>query len=152
VFLQRDPGILGSDPRTPPELLVDGKDPGNAGGLPLTPEGVMQRQSLEAFLLAFVSNLAPVVGQQVTLTAINAVEAGARIDLLISRAQLSECDLIAQTQRGGYVYHDGKFESVKRHGKAIKDAELRSMRAKHDGEVTYTCTPPRNGVRIAIGH
>ncbi len=60
------PGSIPSlDPRTPPEFVPD---PGNEGGFPLTPEGILQRRAVEAFLLAFDSNLAPIVGQQITLT------------------------------------------------------------------------------------
>ena len=42
--------------------------PGN-NGIPDGPAGDVQRRQLEAFLLAFPTNLAPVVGQQITLTA-----------------------------------------------------------------------------------
>ena len=42
------------------------------------------RRDVEQFLLAFDSDLAPIVGQQVTLTSDNAAGAGPRIDLLIA--------------------------------------------------------------------
>lgn len=153
VFFQRPPGTIPSlDPRTPKELVPD---PGNPGGLPnpAVPEQdqITLRRDLEAFLLAFDSNLAPIVGQQVTLTSMNAAQTGDRIDLLISRAQLNECDLIAQTERGGYVYSNGKFEPVMRRGKILNDAELRATAGKDHGEITYTCTPPGTGQRIALG-
>ncbi|QSA97059.1 hypothetical protein [Methylococcus sp. EFPC2] len=159
VFFQRPPGTIPIlDPRTPvalPEFLVDGEDPGNLGGLPnpVVPEQdqITLRRDLEAFLLAFDSNLAPVVGQQVTLSSKNAARVGARIDLLISRAQLGECDLIAQTRRGGYVYGNGKFEPATGKGTALSDAKLRETAGKDYGEITYTCTPPGTGPRIALG-
>jgi hypothetical protein len=59
------------------------------------------RSNVEAFLLAFDSNLAPIVGQQVTLTRQNAAEVGPRIDLLIARAEADECDLVAKNRWGG---------------------------------------------------
>ena len=43
-----------------------------------------QRRNVEQFMLAFDSNLAPIVGQQITLTDTNAATVGARIDLLIA--------------------------------------------------------------------
>ena len=53
---------------------------GFAGGDP-------QRRDVEQFLLAFDTDLAPIVGQQVTLDASNAAAVGPRIDLLIARAR-----------------------------------------------------------------
>jgi hypothetical protein len=43
-----------------------------------------QRRDVEQFMLAFDSDLAPVVGQQVTLSSENAAAARPRIDLLIA--------------------------------------------------------------------
>src|SRR5262249_23676676 len=65
------------------------------------------RRDVEQFLLAFDTDLAPIVGQQVTLTPDNAAAAWPRIDLLIQRASTSfvskalggasmECDLVAR--------------------------------------------------------
>jgi hypothetical protein len=75
VFTTRAPGSIPSlDPRTPPEFVPD---PGNEGGFfPLTLPGILQRRAVESFLLAFDSNLAPIVGQRVTLTRHNAAEVG----------------------------------------------------------------------------
>jgi DNA-binding beta-propeller fold protein YncE len=155
VFLQRDPSpSLGIDPRTPAKLLdANGKDPGNIGGLPLTPEGVEKRRELEAFLLAFDSNLMPIVGQQITLTKRNGDVAGPRIDLLIASADARECDLVAKNRLSGFLYvGNGKFK-VSRKGKlTIPDMLLRTSAHLPDGEITYTCTPPGSGVRIGIDH
>lgn len=43
-------------------------------------------------MLAFDTNLAPIVGQQVTLTAATRQAVSPRIDLLIARADAGECD------------------------------------------------------------
>ncbi len=45
-----------------------------------------QRRQVEQFLLAFDSDLAPIVGQQITLTSTNAATVSARITLLLARA------------------------------------------------------------------
>ncbi|MGH8490377.1 MAG: hypothetical protein ACREXS_16295, partial [Gammaproteobacteria bacterium] len=152
VFLQRPPSpVLGTDPRTPPELLVDGKDPGNAGGLPLTPEGVAQRRALEAFMLAFDSNLAPIVGQQATLTKDNAAVVGPRIDLLVARADAHECDLVAKNRLGGFLYvGDGKFRISRKGIPRIPDPLLRATAYLPKGEITYSCVPPGSGTRIGV--
>lgn len=71
-----------------------------------------ERRDLEQFLFAFDTDLAPVVGQQVTLTADNAAAVEPRIALLIERAEapfvsrilggtVTECDLIVKGTVGG---------------------------------------------------
>jgi DNA-binding beta-propeller fold protein YncE len=153
VFTPRPPGTIPIlDPRTPPELLDHGQDPGNAGGLPIPPnDPITPRRDLEAFLLAFDSNLAPIVGQQITLTKRNAAVAGPRIDLLIARANANECDLVAKNRLGGFLYvGNGKFRSSRHRVPTIPDALLRIASRLPDGEITYTCTPPGSGVRIGF--
>ena len=49
----------------------------NSNSIPDGPEGELQRRQLEAFMLAFPTNLAPVVGQQITLTAASPAAVGA---------------------------------------------------------------------------
>jgi len=111
----------------------------------------LQRRELESFLLAFDSNLAPIVGQQATLTKYNAAVVGPRIDLLIARADEHECDLVAKNRLGGFLYAgNGKFQSSRHRVPAIPDALLRTSALLPDGEITYTCTPPGSGVRIGI--
>jgi len=154
VFAPRPPGTIPIlDPRTPPELLDHGQDPGNAGGLPIPPndDPITPRRDLEAFLLAFDSNLAPIVGQQITLTKRNAAVAGPRIDLLMARSDAHECDLVAKNRLGGFLYvGNGKFRISRHRVPTIPDALLRTASRLPDGEITYTCTPPGSGVRIGF--
>ncbi|HEY6178229.1 MAG TPA: hypothetical protein VIX73_27420, partial [Kofleriaceae bacterium] len=71
-----------------------------------------QRRDVEQFLLAFDSDLAPIVGQQITRDASNAAIVDPRIDLLIARARTpfaskvlgpgaTECDLVVRGVVGG---------------------------------------------------
>ena len=87
-------------------------NPDNPGGFPPGAAGELLRRQVEAFLLAFDSNMAPIVGQQVTLTLRNAAAAHRRIDLLIARAEAAECDLVAKTRVGpaerGFLYVGGR--------------------------------------------
>ena len=55
-----------------------------------------QRRNMDAFMMAFDSNLAPIVGQQTTRTATNGATVDPRIDLLQQRADAGECDLVAK--------------------------------------------------------
>ncbi len=60
--------------------------------------------------MAFDSNMAPIVGQQVTLTATNWNVASPRISLLLSRAAVGDCDLVAKANTGadetGYLFNN----------------------------------------------
>jgi hypothetical protein len=133
------------------EVFDDG-DAGVTGFI----DGDPQRRQVEQYLLAFDSDLAPIVGQQVTLRSDHAASAGPRIDLLIARAgaaylsKLSgpgatECQLVARTALAGhavtYVFADGSFHPDD--GSAVlADAAVRALAATAGQEVTYTCLPP----------
>jgi YVTN family beta-propeller protein len=140
--------ILGFLPR--PAGTVTPLDPGNPPNLDITPEGMKIRRNLEQFLLVFDSNLFPIVGQQITLTKDNGAIVGSRIDLLIDRASQGECDLVATRKDIGYLFVNGRFQSDMRDDPPITDAKLRSKVEKNDSEITYTCTPPGNGPRLAL--
>ena len=60
-----------------------------------------QRQNLEQFILAFDTDLAPVVGQQVTRNRRSDATVDARIDLLVARAAAGECDLVVKGNLAG---------------------------------------------------
>jgi len=125
-----------------------------SNSIPDGPEGEVQRRQLEAFILAFPTNMAPAVGQQITLTASSSAAVGSRVDLLRQRADAGECDLVAKTRidddEAGFLYMgSGLFATDQRHQSPITDAALRSLAA--DGHpVTYTCVPPGSGERIGV--
>jgi DNA-binding beta-propeller fold protein YncE len=126
------------------------------------PDGT--RRDVEQFLLAFDSDLAPIVGQQVTLTSTNGSVAGPRSDLLLKRAAapfrskslggtVTECDVVAQVVESGaikaYLYDPatGNF-ALPNFSATIPDAMLRAMASTPGQEVTYTAWPPGSGVRV----
>lgn len=113
-----------------------------------------QRRSVEDFMLAFPSDLAPVVGQQVTLPGTEASAAMARIDLLIQRATAGECDLTVKgvtrgEARGWYLQGGAGFRSDRGAEPPLGDAALRGL-ASHASPLTYTCGPPGSGRRVGI--
>ena len=119
--------------------------PGN-NGIPDGPQGDIQRRQLEAFILAFPTNLAPAVGQQVTLRAAGSAAVDSRIELLRQRAEAGECDLVAKAGEAGFLYTgSGLFASDRRGQPPITTAALRSL-----APVTYTCVPPGSGERIGV--
>jgi uncharacterized protein (TIGR03437 family) len=130
------------------------QSPINPGGIPTGAAGEQIRNQLTAFVLAFDSNLAPIVGQQITLTQTNTAVAGPRINLLESRAAASECDLVAKGkvngQAAGFLYNpqQNTFTSAQTSA-TFSDAALRALAQNSGDELTFTCTPPGSGSSIA---
>jgi DNA-binding beta-propeller fold protein YncE len=126
----------------------------NPFGIPPNASGVVLRRQLEAFLLAFDTNLAPIVGQQVTLTATNAATAAARITLLEQRAAADECDLVVtavmEGRQAGFLYQPGSnsFARDRANTPALAEAAVRALASS--GPVTFTAVPPGSGERIAL--
>ncbi len=134
-----------------PAGSVSPLDPGNPDNLPITAAGMDIRRKLEQYVLAFDSNLFPIVGQQVTLNSDTAALASARIDLLVARANLGECDLIVAGDDSSYLYvGNGNFRSDYSREPLIRDLALRYTAYKNKGDLTYTCVPPGNGTRLAL--
>ena len=114
-----------------------------------------EETNLEQFVMAFDSNMFPVAGQQITLTSTNSVVTGPRVDLLIQRAALNECDLvvkavIAGEQRGSVRLANGTFKSDRATETPLTDVQTRALAATAGQEITYTCVPPGSGTRIGI--
>jgi hypothetical protein len=137
-------------------MFGNAENPGpNSNSIPEGPEGERQQRRPEAFIMAFPTNLAPAVGQQITLTGSSSAAVGSRIDLLRQRADAGECDLVAKTRidddEAGFLYvGSGSFLTDRRGQPPITDAGLRSLAAGHGRIVTYTCVPPGSGVRIGV--
>ncbi len=122
-----------------------------------------QEINLQAFTMEFPTDLAPIVGQQVTLTATNAAVVSPRIALMIAAAGkefksvmlggvVKECDLIvkgsvAGVERGAVREASGQFRSDR--NELFTDAALRGL-VSTEGPLTYTCAPPGSGVRMGI--
>jgi DNA-binding beta-propeller fold protein YncE len=136
----------------------------NSGFPMLNPDAM--RRDVSDYMHVFDSDMAPIVGQQVTLTASNAVAAGPRADLLVQRAktiyiskelggQVTECDLVAHVaEQGavrGYAFDVASAAFVAGDGTRRTDASMRALASVQGQEVTYTCTPPGSGKRIAFG-
>lgn len=119
--------------------------------------------NLQAFSFEFPTDLAPIVGQQVTRTATNGAVANPRIDLLVARASanfsslmlggaVKECDLIAKgsvdgVERGWVRQANGQFRSDT--DELVDYVTLRDS-ANTQGPITFTCAPPGSGTRMGI--
>jgi hypothetical protein len=128
-----------------------------------------EEDDLEQFLLAFPTDLSPIVGQQVTIGPdnFNVLDVHSRILLIDSRAgaafdsavlggQVTQCDVIVKTVEGGvekgYYSSNGGTYTPDDNGATLSEAALR---AKADGNgdgqtLTYTAVPPGSGKRMGI--
>jgi len=135
-------------------------------GFPVNnPDGT--RRDVEQYVLAFDTDLAPIVGQQVTLTSTTSAAAGPRVTLLEQRAgtkftskilggAVVECDVVATLTQPGvakrFLFHPSKDAFVSGDGKtSLPDAMMRGMALVPGQEVTFTAVPPGSGLRIAQG-
>lgn len=141
-------------------------NPSLFSGFPLSDPDATRRD-VEQYVLAFDSDVAPIVGQQVTLTPLDTTSVSARITLLENRAgtaftskvlggAVTECDVVATVVMNGastrFLYRPGNASFVSGDGKTVlSDAALRALAAQPGQEVTFTAVPPGSGLRIAQG-
>ena len=120
----------------------------------------IKRGQVVDFVMAMDSELAPVVGQQITLTANSGADVQSRIDLLRQRAQVTvpreECDLIVKgvidgEPRGALMQSDGSYQTD-RADDQMSDPDLRSLVNQNSQSLTFTCVPPGSGVWMGIDH
>ena len=117
-----------------------------------------RRQQLEQFILAFDSNMAPIVGQQTTLTNANSGVAGDhhRLDLLDARAAPER----VRRRREGHDRRPAARlgplggrqlpQRPRQRAAETSAANLRLLANTAGQELTYTCVPPGSGDRMGI--
>lgn len=128
-----------------------------------------ERLDLEAFMLASPTDIAPIVGQQVTIdpARFGVADVNARIALLDAMAGtvfaskvlggvVTQCDVVVKSVEGGvekgWVSANGVSYTPDDGGPAITEAALRA-KADPAGDgltLTYTAVPPGSGTRIGI--
>jgi hypothetical protein len=105
------------------------------------PAGLRERAQMESFMLAFDTNLKPMVGQQLTLTREHPDDA--RLPALLAAAAAGDCD-VALSQRGrGYLLIQPNTAQPGRSGlqdRAGQQLLLHELTAR-GGPVTLTCHP-----------
>ena len=136
--------------------IPEGTFPDNPDGLEDNAVGDRVRRTIEAFLLAFDSNLKPIVGQQVGLSAEGALTATPRIALLLTRANAGDCELVAKGtaldgSNIGFLYVGaGRYQADRRDIPLLPEVFLRFLGIIPGHEITYTCAPPGSGHRVGI--
>lgn len=134
----------------------------NPGGFPYEPpgtpeadeinaEGIRMRRNVEAFVLAADSNLAPIVGQQTTLSYPPSAPQLNRLSLLKQRAEVGECDLLASRGSHIFAYQPASKTFVDTEGKATRVVQEKHGDMMRDRlPVTYTCAPPGSANRLSF--
>jgi hypothetical protein len=126
----------------------------------------VEEANLEAFIMAFDSNLAPIVGQQATLSNTSGTDVDSRITLLIQRANsvyyttpqdvdVPECDLIVKgvvdnEYRGWRHVGGNDFESDKAAEPLWDRGDFEAAASLPGQALTFTCVPPGSGERMGI--
>ncbi len=131
---------------------------GNPGGFPVEAGGDVLRRQVEAFVLAMDTDLAPIVGQQVSATATTFEDDTviARIALMEARAAAGDCDLtvkgVHEGAARGWLYDAaaGAFRSDREAEPPVRESQLRAQAANVGETRTYTCVPPGSGERVAL--
>jgi hypothetical protein len=126
------------------------------------------RRDVEQFMLAFDSDIAPIVGQQVTVNAENLTGAIPRISLFEQLAgtpftskalggTVTECDLVATFAYQGSTFRmlysplTGAYTAYKNGSPLfnLQYIQLLEISQTAGQEVTFTAVPPGSGLRIA---
>ena len=123
-----------------------------------TPEAKLaSRKQLAAYMLEFETDMAPIVGQQVSISANPASDQLDRLNLMMERAQMvypnpsdplaKECDLVATGRvdgalRGWVFGADGRFSPLRDNAAgSVSKADLLGQAQVAGQTVTFTCLP-----------
>ncbi|MEZ4435386.1 MAG: hypothetical protein R3F65_23530 [bacterium] len=109
------------------------------------------RDDLAAFIMAYPGNLAPIVAQQLTVSDRNLAAAAARLTLLVQRHDAGDCELVVRRVLGGrecgfYYLGGGLFVD----DRGVQIALLGLLRDLATSPLTFTCTAPGDGRRLAL--
>lgn len=119
------------------------------------------REQTAKFMMVFPSNLAPIAGQQLTVSTASPRTAAARARLELLRARASvigprpECELVAQGVLGGRRFSAllnsaGSFTRADATGTLVGFDALYDAADGPGNSITWTCVPPGSGLRIGI--
>jgi DNA-binding beta-propeller fold protein YncE len=116
-----------------------------------------EKIDIENFQMVVDTGYKPIVGQQVTADASNYASAAliARVDLMVSQANLGNAELITKTsiagvQRGALYSGGGQFSPDKSGDPNLTTAQMRTLAATPGQEVVFTAVPLGTGTRIGI--
>ena len=119
------------------------------------PAGDSQRREVEQFMHAMDTNLKPIVGQQITLTATNRDTVMPRIQLMFDRMDAGDNEVIVKGNiaglgRGAMRNSDGTFHTDDIAIPAMPEADLLLLAQTPGQELTFTAVPIGSAVRMGI--
>ena len=122
--------------------------------IPLSMQGIEARRGLASYILAFDTNLFPIVGQEITWTPANASGVASRLALLEAQAAAGNCDLVVHgTFLGadhGATYSGGKWTPDVSWLAPVTDAQLEAFAAVAGSSLTFLAVPPGEGWRVGV--
>ena len=160
-------GMFGFGFQTPPETGPqvrgfgynhNGATSGNFGIADLgLPANVLAE--IRAYLFAFPTEQAPIVGQQVTVNTTNVATVRSRIDMLVARALVTspvpECDLIVKGvvdgKPAGFVMDaNQRFQPDLMAASDMSLNDLLAILGTRASNLTFTCAPWGSGQRMGV--
>jgi len=125
-----------------------------------------ETRDVSNFSYAFDSNLAPIVGQQITVTSSSGADTFQRVALLIDRARTTfaikgdprarECEVIAKGvvdgRETGFLFSGSRFRTTftADTGRSVSLNTLLGLARTPGQEITFTCVYPGGGRRLAL--
>lgn len=117
------------------------------------PGGQSQIDQMNDFMMAFDTEIKPVVGQQITLTSSNAPVVGTRINMFIGQAAAGNSELVVKARINnvarGWVYQSGVFVADSVSEPALAADQLAAL-ATAENTITYMAVPLGSGRRMGI--
>ncbi|MDF1764444.1 MAG: hypothetical protein P1U57_13625, partial [Oleibacter sp.] len=114
------------------------------------PVGREELRSVEDFVMVFPNNMAPIMGQQITLTANSPNSERKRLSTMEERAGVleprKECDLVARANALGLLFDPTSSEYIASDLNRFSRSALLALAP----QVTFTCVPPGDGLRVAL--
>ncbi len=123
------------------------------------------RQGLVDYLLEFDTDLAPAVGQQITINESATSGMLDRLSFLEDRAvapfvskllggNTTQCDLVARGvvngEKRGYLLKNGSYQADKAGDASRSKTQIRNLARSGSNSLTFTCVPPGSGARVAL--
>jgi YVTN family beta-propeller protein len=112
------------------------------------------RRSLQSYIMAFDTGMAPSVGRQLTVSGELRGQEREVLDILMARATAGDCDFTARGWEGkslrGWLYANGVFRGDRSAESTLDIGALLDRHRRSAEPVTFTCVPPGDGVRSAL--
>ncbi len=114
-----------------------------------------QHRELEQFLLGMETNMMPIIGQQVTLSAHNRNQVSERIQLFFKRMDAGECEVIVKGINqgkpfGGIRLPSGNFQLDDINKSPVLEKTLLDLANVAGQELTFTAVPNGSGRRLGV--